>query len=63
MPDDLREWITELQTPAYGARPPTIKMCKVILDAIFTTAFNDQFIYLHPGRGVKTPPCPAKPRR
>ena len=33
-----------------------------ILSAIFTTALNDQVTFLHPCKGVKTPPVPAKPR-
>jgi hypothetical protein len=35
---------------------------KVILSAIFTTALNDQATFLHPGKGVKTPPVPVKSR-
>jgi len=35
---------------------------KVILSAIFTTALNDQVTFLHPCKGVKTPPVPVKPR-
>ncbi|GAB3259184.1 tyrosine-type recombinase/integrase [Kineosporia babensis] len=60
---DLRAWITTLQGPDYGASPATIAKCKVIVDAIFTTAFNDQIVPVHPGRGVKTPPVPTRPRR
>jgi hypothetical protein len=33
----------------------------VILSAIFTTALNDQITFLHPCKGVKTPPVPLKP--
>ncbi len=35
----------------------------MVLDAICTTALNDLVIPLHPGRGIKTPPVPRKPRR
>ena len=35
---------------------------KVILSAIFTTALNDQVTFLHPCKGVKTPPVPVRPR-
>src|SRR5260370_19766199 len=35
----------------------------VILSAIFTTALNDQVTFLHPCKGVKTPPVPRKPHR
>jgi integrase len=34
-----------------------------ILNAIFTTALEDEVVMIHPSRGVKTPPVPAKPRR
>jgi integrase len=34
---------------------------KVILSAIFTTALNDQIVFLHPCKGVKVPPTPSKP--
>src|SRR5579884_1080129 len=61
MPSTVREWIAALQ--ARGVRPPTIKQCKVILDAVLATAFNDQITYLHAGKGVKTPPVAKKPRR
>jgi integrase len=62
LPGHIREWITTLQT-TYQARPATIRKCKVILDSIFTTALNDQITFLHAGKGVKTPPLPARPRR
>jgi site-specific recombinase XerD len=58
LPSDVREWITALQSQ--GVKPPTINKAKVVLNAIFTTAFNDQIVYLHPGKGVKTPPIPKK---
>jgi len=35
----------------------------LILDAIYTTALNDQVTFLHAGRGVKTPPVAMKPRQ
>jgi integrase len=62
LPGHVREWITRLQS-VHGARPPTIRKCKVILDAILTTALNDQITFLHAGKGVKTPPVATKPRR
>jgi integrase len=61
LPFHVREWIVKLQRE--GAKPPTIRYCKVIVDAIFTAALNDQITFLHPGKGVKTPPVAAKPRR
>jgi hypothetical protein len=51
MPSDVREWIVKMQ--AAGARSPTIRQCKVILDAVLTTALNDRITYLHAGKGVK----------
>ncbi|MGQ0631652.1 MAG: tyrosine-type recombinase/integrase [Sporichthyaceae bacterium] len=62
LPFHVREWVGELQT-GYGARPPTVREAKVVLDAILTTALNDQVVMLHAGRGVKTPPVARKPRR
>ncbi len=59
MPSHVRELVTELQVS--GASPYTIAKCRTILSAIFTTALNDQIIFLHPCKGVKTPPVPAKP--
>ena len=49
LPSHVREWVDKLERD--GARPPTIQYCKVILDAIFTTALNDQITFLHPARG------------
>lgn len=62
LPGHVREWVGTLQGDR-GARPPTIREAKVVLDAIFTTALNDQITFLHAGKGVKTPPVPKKPRR
>jgi integrase len=61
LPHHVREWVSELQRD--GARPPTIREAKVVLDAILTTALNDQVVWLHAGRGVKTPPVARKARR
>jgi integrase len=58
LPSDVREWIGKMQ--AEGARPPTIRQCKVILDAVLTTALNDRITYLHAGKGVKTPAVARK---
>jgi integrase len=62
LPGHVREWILRLQK-VHGARPPTIQRCKVVLDSIFTTALNDQIVFLHPGKGVKIPPVVRKPQR
>ena len=61
LPGHVREWVTRMKD-VLGARPPTIRKSKVVLDAIFTTALNDQITTLHPGKGVKTPPVATKPR-
>ncbi len=62
LPSHVREWIGELQK-VHGARPPTVREAKVVLDAILTTALNDQVVAIHAGRGVKTPPVARKPKR
>lgn len=62
LPGSIREWITTLQTK-YAANPPTIQRCKTVVDAIFTTALNDQIVFIHPSRGVKTPPVARRPKR
>lgn len=59
-PGHVREWITKLQNTT-NLKAKSIKIYKSILSAIFTTAFDDQIIYFHPCRGVKTPPAPRKP--
>jgi integrase len=62
MPEQVRHWVTKMQ--AQGVRARTIQYCKVsILNAIFTTALEDEVVMIHPSRGVKTPPVPEKPRR
>ena len=62
MPEHVRQWVTKMQ--AEGAKPRTIQYCKTsILNAIFTTALDDEVITIHPSRGVKTPPVPEKARR
>jgi len=49
---------------AKGASARTIQYAKgSILNAIFTTALDDEVVTIHPSRGVKTPPVPDKPRR
>jgi integrase len=58
LPSHVREWVTKLQ--AEGVSPTTVKYCMAVLGAVFTTALNDQVTFLHPCKGVKTPPVPAK---
>jgi integrase len=62
MPEQVRQWVTTMQAQDVPAR--TIQYCKVsILNAIFTTALDDEVVTVHPSRGVKTPTVPQKPRR
>ena len=61
LPAHIREWINKLKNE--GLSPSAIQYCMVVLSAIFTTALNDQVTFLHPCKGVKTPPVPKKPRR
>ncbi len=61
LPMQVREWVTDLQ--AKKVSPASIRHCKQILSAIFTTALNDQVIFLHPCKGVKTPTVPVRPLR
>lgn len=58
LPEHVREWIAKLW--ANGVTPATIKHIKMILSVIFTTALNDQVIFIHPCAGVKTPTVPVK---
>ncbi|MET9251491.1 tyrosine-type recombinase/integrase [Nonomuraea sp. NPDC003709] len=60
MPEHVRAWIAAAK--AAGTKPVTIQKGKIILSAIFTTALNDQVTFLHPCKGVKSPPVAAKPR-
>jgi integrase len=39
----------------------TVQRCKTVLSSIFTTALNDQIVFLHPCRDVTGPPVPQKP--
>jgi integrase len=61
LPAHVRDWVAKLTSD--GLKPPAVKYCMVVLSAIFTTALNDQVTFLHPCRGVKTPPIPRRPRQ
>ena len=61
LPAHVREWVSHLHAEGVGAK--TIQNLKNILSAIFTTALNDQVVFLHPCKGVKTPTVPRKPLR
>jgi integrase len=60
LPEHVRDWIAKLK--ADGLAASTIASNKTILSAIFTTALNDQVVFLHPCRGVKTPTVPRAAR-
>jgi integrase len=60
LPEHVRAWITRLQ--ADGVSAGTINANKSILSAVFTTALNDQVTFVHPCKGVKTPPVAVQPR-
>jgi len=59
LPEHVRAWVTALKEQ--GVTPATIQHNRVILSAIFSTAFDDQVTFLNPCSGVKTPPVPRKP--
>ena len=49
LPEQVREWVTWMK--ARGAKPRTIQYCKTsILNAIFTTALDDEVVMIHPSR-------------
>jgi integrase len=58
LPPHVREWVTA--QVGRGVTPATIRHTKIVLSAIFSTAFNDQVTMLHPCKGVKTPTVPVK---
>lgn len=58
-PDHVQQWITILGSQ--GMKPATIKSYKIILTAIFTTAFHRQVLFFHPCAGVKVPTVVPKP--
>jgi hypothetical protein len=60
LPEHIRDWIAGQK--AIGVSASTIAGNKNILSAIFTTAFNDQVVFLHPCAGVKPPTVARKPR-
>jgi integrase len=62
MPEQVREWVTWMKDK--GASAVTIQFSKgSVLNAIFTTALDDEIIGIHPSHGVKIPASPARPRR
>ena len=61
LPELVREWMTGMAKAGVSAQ--TRRNAKVALDAILTTAFNDQVTFLHAGKGVKRPPVAKKTKR
>jgi integrase len=61
LPSQVREFVIKLERE--GVPASSIEYCLTILSAIFTTALNDQVIFLHPCRGVKAPTVPKKIRQ
>jgi integrase len=59
LPEHIRAWIAK--SLDVGVTPATIRSNKIILSAIFTTAIDDQVTFLHPCKGVRTPPVPKRP--
>ncbi|MEV4840967.1 tyrosine-type recombinase/integrase [Nonomuraea sp. NPDC049486] len=60
LPEHVRQWVTKMKKA--DIKPVTLRYNKIILSAIFSTAFDDQVIFIHPSKGVKTPTVPKKPR-
>jgi integrase len=77
LPAHVRDWVTKLQKglvdeagpkrkgrrASVSTSPSVIRYCMVVLSAIFTTALNDQVTFLHPCKGVRTPPVATKVRQ
>jgi integrase len=61
LPEHVREWMTRMGEAGVPAQ--TRRQSKVVLDAILTTAFNDQVTLLHAGKGVKRPTIAKKTKR
>jgi integrase len=59
--ETVREFVTKLTDD--GVKPSSIEYCLTILSAIFTTALNDQIVFIHPCKGVKAPTRAKKIRK
>jgi integrase len=57
---DVREFVTKLGNE--GVKASSAQYCLTVLSAIFTTALNDQVVFLHPCRGVSGPVVAKKVR-
>lgn len=61
LPSHVRAFLHRLTVD--GRSATTAQRCKTVLSSIFTTALNDQVIFLHPCSGVAAPPVPSRPLR
>ncbi len=61
LPSHVREFVTRLEREE--VRASSIAYCLTVLSAIFTTALNDQVVFLHPCRGVSSPVTAKKVRQ
>ncbi|MCW2862455.1 MAG: integrase family protein, partial [Actinoallomurus sp.] len=61
LPSHVRDFLRRLTEG--GRSATTVQRCKTVLSSIFTTALNDQVIFLHPCSGVAVPPVPVRPLR
>jgi integrase len=57
---DVREFVTKLISE--GVKPSSVQYCLTVLSALFTTALNDQVVFVHPCRGVSGPVVAKKVR-
>jgi integrase len=60
-PEDVREFVKHLQEQC--VRVSSIEYSLTVLSAIFTTALNDQVVFLHPCKGVSAPTRAKKIRK
>ena len=61
LPSHVCAWVTMLENE--GVPASSITYCLTILSAIFTTALNDQVVFLHACKGVAPPAVPKKIRQ
>jgi integrase len=61
LPSHVRDFLRRLTDG--GKSATTVQRCKTVLSSVFTTALNDQVIFLHPCSGVTAPPAPRRPLR
>jgi integrase len=61
LPSHVRAWAIKLENE--GVPASSIAYCLTILSAIFTTALNDQVVFLHACKGVARPTVPKKIRQ